>query len=658
MFSILNSLFGNKATKKKKAPSKVQSKNAPVPQKSITKSSNRPVVRQGASNRSRSDMTAIESMNGLPGYHSVLSLPHGDLPFTPIEMQDYIILRLYDGKDDIAIIRSVEKLKSGVDHSYMTIKERIKARGLKINVEYIATKEIIRLVYDKQSEARLDVKNKSIIIDKVDVLLKDALNSGVSDVHIEVRRDEAKVRFRKDGDMYLRHDWPVQVARDVSVVIYQVMAEEKDVTFQPSIRQDAVLDRIIDGKRLRVRIGTMPASPDGYDMVMRLLPYDEDEVQVGVGDLGYLEEQELDIEMGLSKPSGVIIIAGVTGSGKTTSLAAMIRDIVDEANGTIKVITVENPPEQFMKGVTQSPVSTKNENSYADAMKGALRADPDIIMVGEVRDKDTAELLISAVQSGHKVLATLHAPSGIGIVGRMRNLGVPNDVLGGGEFFSALIYQTLVKTLCPSCSIPLSVYQEQNHNDLKFERLLKRMVMTVDNLDAANIRFRNESGCKCCHRGITGRTVVAEVIVPDHQMIEYFSRGQDMLAWKHFRSNGGKSALAVGIEKMCLGIVDPRDIEKALGLMNAEIIMSDGILNYAEERIYSGAKSSSNDVEIGKKEKSIDSFVVMDEPDSVLAESADFSSELLSEQLKKAEIIPFSKKMTSESDDSFDPSEE
>lgn len=664
---IFDWLFGKKKVAKKKTSSAVSGKKtgtSNVPPRGLVQTT---PIKRDTTLRQRQELPTIENLHGVPGYSSVMSLPSGELSFTQHDMVDYLVLRIQEGKNDISVVRSTDKYKSGVDHSYMTIKERIKAKDLNIVTEYLASREIIKLIYDKNAESKLDVKDKSKIINKVDIMLKDALNSKVSDVHIEVRRDGAQVKFRKHGDLYLRHDWPVQVARDVSVVIYQVMAEEKDVSFVAGIVQDAVLDRNLDGKRLRVRIGTIPAAPDGYDMVMRLLPYDENEVQVTIPELGYTEDQQLDIEMGLSKPVGVIVIAGVTGSGKTTSLAAMIREIVSEADGTIKVITVENPPEQFMRGVTQSPVVTRAANTgksedtpFAEAMRGALRADPDFLMVGEVRDNPTAKLLIGAVQSGHKVMTTIHAPSGIGIVSRMRSLGIPNDVLGGGDFFSALIYQTLIKTVCPACSFTLSEYQERNAGNVKFEKLLKRLIMTVDDLENSNIRFVNRCGCDECHFGITGRTVVAEVILPDHQMIAYFAAGRDMDAWAHFRKMGGKSALMVGIEKMKLGLLDPYDVEKSLGLMNSEIVMSDGLFNYQEERLYSGERSRDEDQGMGRRiptsepVKESEAFMEMDEPNSALASMSDFNSDLLSERLKLAEVIPFgSRKVTEDSQDTM-----
>ena len=655
MFSFLSLLGFSKSNTKKKAKGSAPTaakKASTATSKSATASSSAKVAAKADGAKPKTGIASIENLNSVPGYFSVMSVPNGELALSGSEMIDYIMLRLSEDKNDVLVIRSSDKIKAGIDHTFMTIRERIKNKGLRIAKEYVANRQIIKLLYEKNfSGERREVKNKSEIINSIDALLKDGVNNKVSDIHIEVRRDFAEVRFRKHGDCYLRHDWPVQYAKDTSVVIYQVMAEEKDVTFNPSVAQDAVLDRTIDGKRLRVRIGTMPAAPDGFDVVMRLMPFDEDNI-VEVSDLGYLDEQLADIEMGLSKPIGVIVLAGVTGSGKTTSLVAMVRGIIADEEGRIKVITVENPPEQYIRGATQQPVVTrqstgtngKSEDSpYVMAMKAALRGDPDILMVGEVRDRPTAKLLIDAVQSGHKVLTTIHAPSGIGIVGRMRSMGIPNDVLGGGDFFSALIYQTLVRTVCPHCSHTLQNYKEENHDNIKFQKLLKRLAMTVENLDEANIRFVNKKGCKHvdCDAGITGRTVVAEIILPDHAMMTFFANGQDMLAWKHFRESGGKSSLMVGIEKMKMGILDPFDVEKSLGMLNSELIMADGIFNYEEERITTADVKKSPIVEIPESINDSEGYIAMDEPAEELKLTGKFESEFFSDVVESAEILDF-----------------
>lgn len=656
---------------KKGAPIKSQPKKELVNEKPTEQ-----LARRQLGVKSKATMSIIENMNGLPSYHSVISADGADLGLSVADQVDFVILKLYADKNDAIFIRSINKtrdLKVGVDHTYLTIKERLKNKNLKIVQEYLAERQIIKLIYDKSGGGiRKDLENKSDFIDQIDSLLKDGTANNISDIHIEVRRDSAVVRFRKHGDLYPRHDWSVQYAKDASLVLYQVMAEEKDITFNPSIAQDAVLDRNLNGKRLRVRVGTIPATPDGFDVVLRLMPYDEKDVLIS--ELGYIDDQLLDIEMGMSRPIGVIVLAGVTGSGKTTSLVAMIRNIIKEAEGSIKVITVENPPEQFIRGATQYSVSGKSRDKditpYAAAARAALRVDPDIFMVGEVRDMDTAKLLISAVQSGHKVFTTIHAPSGIGIVGRMRSLGIPNDVLGSADFFSALIYQTLIKTICPHCSIPLAEYRESHSNEVRFQKLLRRLALTVSDLEDQNIRFVNKKGCKHpqCDNGVTGRTVVAEVIIPDHQMNVFFAEGKDMEALRHFRKNGGRSCLMIGVEKMKVGLLDPYDVEKSLGLLNAEIIMEDGTLNYNEERISlnswpsadANMKNQAESVDLHEDEGvSPEMDMFLEKPSTEFSDASKFTSEIFNNKLRTAEVISIkSRTATDGADLEFDPSDD
>jgi type II secretory ATPase GspE/PulE/Tfp pilus assembly ATPase PilB-like protein len=658
--SFLDFFLKKKAPARKAVGTKAKKPSAPISpgkaQQSTTNSSSQKPIRQLGSTPKK-ELAIIQSMSGVPSHHSVLSADGAELALSSADQVDYIILKIYPDKNDAVFIRSLNKsqeTKAGVDHTYLTIKERLKTKQLKIVQEYLAERQILKLIYDKSNGGtRRDLENKSEYIDLIDSVLKDGMLQNVSDIHIEVRRDSAEVRFRKHGDLFLRHDWSVQHAKDASLVLYQVMAEEKDITFNATIAQDAVLDRTLAGKRLRVRVGTIPAAPDGFDVILRLMPYDESEKDVLISELGYIDDQLLDIEMGMSRPIGVIVLAGITGSGKTTSLVAMIRQIIREAEGSIKVITVENPPEQFIKGATQHAVGSKSRDKdmspYAAAAKAALRADPDYLMVGEVRDVQTAKLLISAVQSGHKVFTTIHAPSGIGIVSRMRSMGIPNDVLGSSDFFSGLIYQTLIKTICPHCSIPLSEYGDKHAEDKKFQKLLRRLAISVNDLENKNIRFVNRSGCshKDCDKGVTGRTVVAEVIIPDHHMCSLFARGMDMDAWRHFRKSGGKSSLMVGIEKMQIGLLDPFDVESALGLLNSEIIMEDGTFNYADERISQGtwvpvAKSKGSENVEPELPYGEEMDMLMEEPNTELSNLGGFNSEIFSEQLHSAEIISIS----------------
>lgn len=476
------------------------------------------------------------------------------------------------------------------DVEYLSLMERLKSihvdKSITIN-RYYASKTLISLLYEKnvtKQNLEEEVKNVKGLQAEFDMLVSRALKEGVSDIHIEVRRDDALVRFRKNGKLYKAKggDWSVQYARQMAVVIYQVIAEEKDVTFVETQQQSAIIDRKLDEHRVRIRLNTMPAYPDGFDMVMRLLKMGVQNEILELDSLGYFPEQVESIKDALSKPVGVTIIAGVTGSGKSTSLATMLSSIVRESTTPegeveIKIITVEDPPEYQIPHVTQSPVVNSRGGKtraelFIEAIKAALRCDPDIIMIGEVRDRDSANLLTKAVQTGHKGFTTIHAASGIGIIGRLRAEGVPDDILGSKDFISGLMYQTLVPIVCPHCGLKSREYFEQNKNSINSEELYRRLNEVLLDDEIELLKFKNPEGCKHCQfKGISGRTVVAEIIIPNEEMLEAISNRDDNKAWQIFLQNGGKTVLDSGIEKMKMGLCDPHDIEENLGRVNSQM---------------------------------------------------------------------------------------
>lgn len=530
------------------------------------------------------DKLIIRKKERVPDYDTVISSKDGVFPLTDDQRLNFIIL-LKEETKEITIITSIEHCESQRnDIEYLSLKERLKTHNdgefNRIRRRY-SSRQLITLLYEKETVKQSiedEVKNVKGLQAEFDHLLGQALREGVSDVHIEVRRDEAVVRFRKNGKLYNAGDWGVQYARQMAIVIYQVIAEEKDVTFVESQQQAAIIDRQIDEHRVRVRLNTMPAYPDGFDMVMRLLRMGVENETMHLEDLGYFDEQVELIKTAISKPVGVCIISGVTGSGKSTSLATMLTDIIrkhETPDGVeIKVITVEDPPEYQIPYVTQSPVVNSRGGKsraelFVEAIKAALRCDPDIIMIGEVRDKDSANLLTKAVLTGHKGFTTIHASSAIGIIGRMRAEGTPNDILGSKDFFSGLIYQTLVPTTCSHCSITSEEYFNRNSDSKDAKDLKLRLDEILLDCEHDLLKFKNEDGCdKCNHKGISGRTVVAEIIVPDDEILEAIGRGDDNRAWQIFLRKGGKSVLDYGIDKMKLGICDPIDIEEKLGRVN------------------------------------------------------------------------------------------
>jgi type II secretory ATPase GspE/PulE/Tfp pilus assembly ATPase PilB-like protein len=586
--TLLNWIFNKKSPVQKKTTGAVKrgSNKAKANESDGELKSERASVSRRVARVAHDENNTIRRLDQTPAYEKVLSRENGEVAIAPQVRKDYIVLLSKKESNKVIIITSIEKSESssGIDHIFLDIKQKCSLKGYKDVEKMYAPRQIIALIYESLASNGgndQEIKDSESLQADFDRLLADALVNNVSDIHIEVRRNNAVVRYRINGSLRVINDWPVSYARNFAVVVYQVIAEEKEVTFIESNQQSAIIDRelVIDNKkqRVRVRLNTLPAYPDGFDMVMRLLRMGVSTKKATLNSLGYNDAQLKDINTAVSKPVGAIVIAGTTGSGKSTSLSTMISRKIehhsDESGCRIKVITVEDPPENEIKNSTQVPVvrtrTGKNgKNPFAEAMKAALRSDPDIIMVGEVRDEDSTELLVHTVQSGHQAYTTIHTSSAIGIVSRLRGMGIKNDVLGSTDFFSGLIYQGLLPVTCKECGMTLDEFKEKNKDNQDSQELCQRINSVTSSYDREKIRFIRYEGCEHCVGGITGRTVVAEVIIPDKKMKMLFSEGKDTLALEYFLENGGKTILSHGIDKMKDGVCDPRDVEYKLGRLD------------------------------------------------------------------------------------------
>jgi len=543
----------------------------------------------------------IVKRGNLPSYMSLMTSSRGKMPVTDPEVkQDFAILCVDEEKKEAILLETHEGKTTSRDHAVVAMDLRQRARRMFYKVTTMTTtRDILRIIYEEAENTKgvadEGEKRAGELQTHFDDLIKAAISHGTSDVHIEVRRNGAKIRFRKNGNLEDYKEIPVSYATEFGGVIYRVIAEEKDVTFKPNEPQDAVIDRqLTDQLRMRIRLATMPAYPSGFDMVMRLLPMGVTANRKELDELGYTQRQLQDIKLSMAQPVGCTIIAGTTGSGKSTTLVTMLGKVIEDKAGTVKVITVEDPPEFEIRGATQVPVvrskkvSGRDQNPFSAAIRAAMRSDPDILLIGETRDHDSCELLIHAVQSGHQVYTTIHAPSAIGIISRLRSLGAPNDVLGSQDFISGLIYQTLVQKVCDKCCRTIDEAEAVNLEKGKtyykdFIELARRISFVANEKEMKNIRFRGD-GCTECVKGISGRTVVAEVCVPDHEMIAKFADGREIEAWHHWKDNGGISALQNGIHKMLLGICDPFDVEHKLGPLTQDIVMDDKVFDNNTER--------------------------------------------------------------------------
>lgn len=518
----------------------------------------------------------ISKKDEIPTHASVLSASNGALDLLPEWQKSYAILLVAREKKDVIILCSTEIPGQGYDDDFLAINDRISRSGYIRVKRMLAKPEILAIIYESgagQSSPEDQQRVATRIQIEFDNLIRAGIDADTSDIHIEVRRDEAKVRFRKNGDCVDYTEWPVKYARTMAGVIYQVIADEKDTTFDEARPQAAIIDReLSETMRIRVRLNTIPAYPAGFDMVMRILKMGQGGKRTPLDKLGYEKRHLSHIRRGVAKPVGAMIMAGTTGSGKSTSLNSMLGEKIEAYKGKLKVITVEDPPEYLLWGATQVPVvrsrsqakaGDKQANPFVAVMSAALRSDPDILMVGEVRDEDSAHLLIHAVQSGHQVFTTVHASGAMDIISRFRSMHMPDDVLGGQNFISALMYQTLLPTVCPHCSTGISKLKADVQSD-QDEELIERIYSLIQPSIIEGLRFRHDEGCEQCAHGVVGRSVAAEVILPDPYMLKCFRDRNDTEAFMHYRRKGGRSALEHGLAKAFRGIADIRDVESKL----------------------------------------------------------------------------------------------
>lgn len=518
----------------------------------------------------------ITKKDEIPTHAAVLSATNAPLDLLPEWQKNYAILLVSKERKDVIILCSTETRGQGLDDDFLAINDRINRSGYVRTKRILAKPEILAIVYESGS-GQVSIEDSQRAATKIQIdfdnLIRAGIEADTSDIHIEVRRDEAKVRFRKNGDCVDYAEWPVKYARTMAGVIYQVIADEKDTTFDEARPQAAIIDReLSESMRIRVRLNTIPAYPAGFDMVMRILKMGQGGKRTPLDKLGYEKRHLSHIRRGVAKPVGAMIMAGTTGSGKSTSLNSMLGEKIEAYKGKLKVITVEDPPEYLLWGATQVPVvrsrsvakaGDKSANPFVAVMSAALRSDPDILMVGEVRDEDSAHLLIHAVQSGHQVFTTVHASGAMDIISRFRSMHVPDDVLGGQNFISALMYQTLLPTVCPHCSTGIKKLKADVQND-QDEELIERIYSLIQPSIIEGLRFRHDDGCEQCAHGVIGRSVAAEVILPDPYMLKCFRDRNDTEAFMHYRRKGGRSALEHGLAKAFRGIADIRDVEAKL----------------------------------------------------------------------------------------------
>ena len=345
-----------------------------------------------------------------------------------------------------------------------------------------------------EPEDLLESEDDAPIIRLINALLTEAVKENASDIHIEPFENRLVVRFRVDGVLRVvlesrRAVAPLVVSR-IKVMARLDIAEKR-------LPQDGRISLRLAGRPIDVRVSTIP-SGHGERVVLRLL--DKQAGRLELEHLGMPENTRALVDELIHVPHGIILVTGPTGSGKTTTLYAALARLNDRSRN---IMTVEDPIEYYIDGIGQTQVNTRVDMTFARGLRAILRQDPDVVMVGEIRDLETAEIAVQASLTGHLVLSTLHTNTAVGAITRLRDMGVEPFLLSSSLL--GMLAQRLVRILCPECKQPYTAD----------ERECKALDLTPDNPP----KLYRAAGCEHCNRtGYRGRTGIYEMVVVDEHM--------------------------------------------------------------------------------------------------------------------------------------------
>ncbi|WP_428312215.1 type II secretion system ATPase GspE [Hydrocarboniphaga sp.] len=389
----------------------------------------------------------------------------------------------------------------------------------------------------QENQDLLESNDDAPVIKFINGLLVEAIKENASDIHVETFENRLTVRFRVDGVLREIMSPPRALApRLVSRI--KVMAK-LDIA-EKRLPQDGRISRAFGGRKVDVRVSTIPTGVNAERVVMRILDKQADRL-----DLEHLGIDAGQIEMLrriIFKPYGIMLVTGPTGSGKTTTLYSALSVLNDRSRN---IMTVEDPIEYYIDGVGQSQVNTKVEMTFARGLRAILRQDPDVVMIGEIRDLETAEIAVQASQTGHLVLSTLHTNTAVGAVTRLRDMGVEPYQLSSS--LVGLMAQRLVRTLCKHCKQPYEASVTEK----------EQLAVAIDE----PLTLYKPVGCPLCrHMGFLGRSGIHEIIEMDRTLETMIHDGSSEQKLEDYARSRGPGILQSGRWKIIAGHTTLREV--------------------------------------------------------------------------------------------------
>lgn len=342
----------------------------------------------------------------------------------------------------------------------------------------------------------------------LDVIMAGAMKTKSSDVHVEPGESEFLVRYRIDGVLQDVVRLPINQYKTLLSRIKFLAKLKMDNAIEPQDGRFSM--KTPEGEELDLRISTMP-SAGGESIVIRLLG--QEKALLSLETLGFRSDALAVLQNAIRKPHGMILTSGPTGSGKSSTLYAILSGL---NKPSVKIITLEDPVEYHIDGIEQSQIEKEEGYTFAEGLRASLRQDPDIIMVGEIRDQETAEIAVQAAMTGHLMLSTIHANSAPGVFVRLLDIGVKPFLLSGS--INVVMAQRLVRKICSSCVSEYTPKPEVWQEMVRMLTPIKDMMApeTQAVLSNPNPVLKSGKGCtKCNHSGFSGREVIIEVLVPN-----------------------------------------------------------------------------------------------------------------------------------------------
>ncbi len=388
--------------------------------------------------------------------------------------------------------------------------------------------QLVRLSSDKE----LDASDKPVV-QAVDYLLRYAFENRASDIHIEPKRDTSLVRLRIDGVLHPVYTLPQQVHPPLVSRIKMISRMDISEKRRP---QDGRIKIEKEGREVEIRVSSLPTA-FGEKIVMRI--FDPETLVQDIAMLGFDPDEKKAFESWIAEPHGLILVTGPTGSGKTTTLYSALKAL---SGPDVNVVTIEDPIEMVWDAFNQVQVQPKIGLDFAGALRHILRQDPDIVMVGEIRDAETAENAIQSALTGHLVLSTLHTNDAVGAVSRLRDLGVAPFLLS--SCLLGVLAQRLLRKNCPFCSAPVTLHADQ----------IAALKVPLP-LGEGGVQIRKGAGCiKCRSTGYQGRNGVFEVFSATPEIRELINSGgsyEQILAAA--RRSGLRTLREAAVRKLAMG---------------------------------------------------------------------------------------------------------